>query len=675
MAETAAPEEAEGHEGGYKAAHLAPEARRDWLLRVPRRGRPAGLAGWPATASVSLLATVLSWRSEAWRPVVAGLSSWQSGIALAFLHHLQWGRQVVFTFGPYGFVEDILPISHLTAALALAYVLAMSWGLGALVVAGLRKTWELLPAGAGAWAVLVIAGNFVEAPELGLGLALGLCLAALRRPGGPGHSRLSGGALASRRHIALVGLLGALAGFQLLVEANVGLVTAWLAAISALGAGPRRSRGAVVAASSLTGTFLVAWVAAGQSLGNIASYFRASWSVVAGYSAAMATSPGRRAEDYFAVVDLALLGAVYALALRGRPLGEKAAVSLALLGWVWEALKEGFVRHDLHDLVFFSLVLTALALARLPGKFAALQLGAIALAASLACAARGEPPPQMASPIEDVRALYQEVRDLAVASHWARVERRAYDTVLYTGDHLSRAALRALAGHTVAAAPVEEAIAFAYHEFRWGPEPVLQSYSAYTSYLDRLDANFLGSKDAPERILYQPFAIDGRLPAWEPPAAMLAMYCHYSPLHVAAGKWLLLGRTPDRCGAPNLLAKARAYTGQWAKLPPVPQGMVLAATFSMSAPFSAQVEDVLLKGPESHVEINDLHGRVTSYRFITGTAADLHALLVPSSLGYPAADLPPAAKQIRFVGGGWQAGRGHVLITFYALPVHRARLR
>ena len=57
--------------------------------------------------------------------------------------------------------------------------------------------------------------------------------------------------------------------------------------------------------------------------------------------------------------------------------------------------------------------------------------------------------------------------------------------------------MTALAGHTLAAETLEDGITFAYPGLRWDPEPVLQSYSAYTSYLDKLDASFLSSPGRP----------------------------------------------------------------------------------------------------------------------------------------------------------------------------------
>ncbi|HXC63877.1 MAG TPA: hypothetical protein VNZ67_05940, partial [bacterium] len=171
---------------------------------------------------VSALATLFSWKTSAWPRVSAGVNSWQAALSLGFTQHLQWGPQAVFTFGPYGFVENVLPFSHLTAGLGLLYALAITWGLAALIVSALRKPWGLLPAGVVAWAALGIAANLLEAPQLGLATALGLALASFR-------------ASTTRARLILLGALGALAGFQLLVEINVGLVTTALLVVAVAG--------------------------------------------------------------------------------------------------------------------------------------------------------------------------------------------------------------------------------------------------------------------------------------------------------------------------------------------------------------------------------------------------------------------------------------------------------
>jgi hypothetical protein len=624
-------------------------------------GRPGRSLGWLAVALVSALATLFSWRTDPWRPVFAGLSSWQEGLALGFEHHLQWGPQVIFTFGPYGFVEDILSMFWVTAALGLLYALVVTWGLAALIVSALRTPWGLLPAGVVAWASVTIAANLLEAPELALAMALGLALASLR-------------ATSERGRLGLLGALGALAGFQILVEINVGIVTAALAAMTVVGATeaspgawrehPRVRAGLVagVAFLAVLGTVLVA---AGQSVSNFASYVHGSLEVALGYAPAMGSSGGRQAEDWYAVVDVVLLAGVFALALVGRPAREKAAVSLMLAGWAWEAVKEGFVRHDL---TFFGLFVVALCLARLPRSLVPLQAGTIALAALLACTANGGPPPSLHSPREAAAALVQEVGDLVVQSRWHHQEAVAREQVRLTGATLAPDLLTSLRGYSVANEPWEDALSVAYPQLRWDPLPVLQSYSAYTSYLDDLDASFLSSSRAPQRLLYRPAALDLRDPFWDPPTALEAMYCHYEQLGVS-GQSQVLARVSDRCGQARVIGVARATFGQPIPVPPA-RGEMEVATFSVSSPLWARAEGVLLKPPQLQMTTwAEGTTKPTTYRFISGTAGDAHVLAAPASLGYSRQFAPPTLVRLQVTGGGWTRGQGAVRVTFLAVPM------
>ena len=533
----------------------------------------------------------------------------------------------------------------------------VTWGLAALVIGALRRSWGLLPASVAAWAAVTIAASVLEAPELALAGALGLALACL-------------GAKSQKARLTMLAALGALAGFQLLVEVNVGLVTAGLAVLAVAGSAGRWGRPALTAAVPFVAVVVLALVAAGQSLSNLASYLRGALAVAAGYGSAMGSSGGRGAENWYAALDAALVVAVFVLALRGAAARAKVVVVIMLAGWGWETLKEGFVRHDQHDLTYLALFMLALGLARLPRHFVPVQALSMALAALLACVANGGVPPSLGSPVENVRALAQEVTDLAAGGRWARVQAIARYQVRATGDALHPGLVKSLAAGTVAVEPWDDAVSFGYPQLRWQPEPVLQSYSAYSAYLDGLDASFLSSPRAPRHILYQPVALDGRGPFWDSPAAMVALYCHYRQVSVSS-PWQVLARAPDRCGPAQVIGQVRAHFGQPITVPSRPGRLVLAS-FSLASPLLARAEGLLLKPPELHVTTwTSRGGTGTVYRFVPGTAADDHVMRAPSSLGYSPSFSPPAVRRLEVTGGGWPPGQGRVIVSFLAVPMGR----
>ncbi len=619
----------------------------------------AGLAGgWPGVAVVSFLATVLSWRPYTWRSVYAGIDpSWEVGLTMGFMRHLQWGPSVVFTFGPYGFVDGIFPFYHLTAFVSVLYAVAVVWGLAALVVSALRPSWGLLGAGVAAWAGLTIAASKAGYSDVAAATALGLALAALA-------------AQQPRARLTFLGILGALTGFQLMVKTNDGLLGLGLLLVVIVLGGMDWQRALAAGALPVLAVFFTGWLAAGQSLGNVASYVRGSLSVAVGYSSAMQISKGRGAEDFYAVLVCALLVLLYALSVRGEPRRYQLAVLVLLCGWLWAALKEGFVRHDNHDLTFFGLALVAVLLARLKRSLVPLQAGIFGVTAVIFCVAANTVPEQLHSPGATTSAFFQDIGEVLGTAGFGHAQETARRQFLSSGDTLPPAVLSLLEGHTVAVEPVENSIIYAYPQLDWDPEPVLQAYTAYTGYLDRLDARFLGSSRAPERILYQPWAvIDGRDKFLDPPATLESMYCHYLQVP-APGPAQVLARTADRCGQPVELSRVSAHFGASVAVPSEPGKMVMA-TFSFEVPLRAKVEGIVLKPPTMSLTAwtGGPRSRPKAFRFIPGTAGDQHVLSVPASLGYSAAFTPPDIKKLALSGGGWSRGQGRYTVTFYAVPL------
>ncbi|MGA3221492.1 MAG: hypothetical protein ABSE77_20870 [Acidimicrobiales bacterium] len=596
--------------------------------------------------------------------------SWQAGLAMGFTLHVQWGPSLVFTFGPYGFTDYIIDFYHLTAFIAVVFGLAVTWGLAALIISALRNSWGLLGAGVAAWAAIAIASSVTGYSaiaiasgvtgysDLAAGTALALALASLRTE-------------QAKHRLVLLSLLAALAGFQLLAKFNDGLVILGLVIVSVAFASNKRLLASLVAGVPLVGVALVAWLAAGQSLTNLASYVRGSLSVAAGYSSAMG-SPGTLRKEVAAVLVAGLLAGIFALALRRRPHREQAATVIMLAGWGWAILKEGFVRADGdHVSTFFGLVVVALCLVRLKRSLVTFQAGAMVLAALVACLAAGGLPRQLHSPVASASAFANELGATVLPGHFAQAQASARSEFLSTGGALRPATLALLEGHSIAVEPTEDSVVYTYPQLHWDPEPVLQGYSAYTTYLDHLDAAFLASSRAPQRILYQAgWVIEDRDPYFDPPAALESMYCHYIQI-AAPGSSQVLARVPDRCGRAVLIGRTTAHFGQAVTVPQVPGKMVLA-TFSLTTPLKAKIISLFLRSPRVEVHVWTTSRRSATYRFIPGTAQDVHVLSAPASLGYSPLFTPASVHRIDLSGDGWQAGGGEVGVTFYALSVARS---
>ncbi len=636
----------------------AGEAWTSARLRWQARQRP--LPRWSSNLLTAGLVTVLDW--SAWAGLRPGLDiSWQAGTAYAFTHHLQWGPQVDFTYGPYGFAGFLQPLYLPTALVSFLYILVVTWLLAALLVTGMRRYWGLLGAGVATWAVVGAAwavGRSADfAPVVGLGMAFLLVQERSQR---------------AREWLA-VGA-GALLGFSVLVKFSdaVGLVAVVLVApLGAATSWAGRARTVLAGTGASVGAFLGGWLVAGQALGNLVPFARVSLSLAEGYSAGMGTPLVERAAGWWAALAVVALAVVTAAALARQRPATRVAVGVMLAAWCWAVVKDGFVAGN-HYPGFFRLVLCAVALLavlRAPRRVFVAGLsvvGVIALALTVV--------PRL-DPLLSARNFVSEVADMASPARFAALEASSRRTVARR-EGVQRAA-RLVDGHTVAFEPWEDLLAWDLTRTKWDPEPVLQSYSAFTLSTDRMDASFISSGAAPQRILYQHrrTGFAGRDQYMDPPATTVAVYCHYAQLAVK-GQWQVLEKVPGRCGPAHVLGVAHVHFGQPVHVPPAAPGQLVVARFEMRASAFDRVEGLLLRPPLTYLTTwgsvapgtrRGHHG--SRHLFVTGTAADDHVLAAPASLGYSPEFRPPDVHWLELSGDGYARGSGDITVTFLAVPM------
>ncbi len=608
---------------------------------------------------VAAVVTVLDW--GAWARARPGLDiSWQAGTAYAFVHHLQWGPQVDFTYGPYGFAGFLQPFYLPTAVVGFLYILVVTWALATLLVTGMRRYWGLLGAGVVTWALLGAAwavGRSADfAPVVGLGLGF-LMVQQRARP--------------ARDTLALAA--GTLLGFSVLVKLSDVVVLALIVVAVPLGmAAPwgERARTALLVLGGALAAFLTAWLAAGQAIGNLLPFARASVSLAAGYSANMGTALAHASIAWWGAVGVLVLAVVAAATMARHGRRARAAVGVMTAIWCWAAAKDGFVAGN-HYPGFFRLLLAAVALMAVLG--APRKAFTVGLASMAALTMAMSVVPRL-DPAQSARAFVGEVVDMASPGRFAALEASGRRAVA-RGDRVGPVA-PLLDGHTIAVEPWEDLLAWDLPRATWDPEPVLQSYSAFTSFTDRLDASFISSAAAPERLLYQHrrWGFAGRDPSMDPPATTVAVYCHYVQLAVS-GQWQVLQRVPDRCGHPHVIGVVHTHFGEPVRTPVAP-GRLVVASFSLRPTLADRIEGLLVRPPLTYIttwsRLAPGPGRAhdgTRYLFVTGTAADEHVLEAPPSLGYSPRFWPVRARWAQLSGDGYANGQGDITVTFRAIPI------
>lgn len=109
----------------------------------------------------------------------------------------------------------------------------------------------------------------------------------------------------------------------------------------------------------------------------------------------------------------------------------------------------------------------------------------------------------------------------------------------YKGYELPKDILSYISTNTVTIYPWEISYIIS-NKLNFKPMPIFQAYSAYTPYLDKLNADFFDNESAPEYIIFEWEAIDFRLPFTDTPLTFQKIYDNYYLYNVYDAKYMLL---------------------------------------------------------------------------------------------------------------------------------------
>ncbi len=658
---------------------------------------PAGRDAWrrvaPVATSSITMGVLLAWAS--W-PITAaqlvpqfGLDpSWQASLAMAAHRHLHFGTEVVWTYGPLGFLTTRQLYFPLQAFAALWFHFGLATATFAVLVAALRRHTSLPVAVVVAYAAGFPMAAIWGGEEVLLPLALVIAVRVLSRPS------------ESTRLLPWL-TLGALTAFMALEKLGL---AGGIGAVTVIALGCSASRGRLrnigVTAASFSVGFPVGWFGTGNRVGNLAAYARSAREAAVGYPA-MALDPVAGYHRFVIVAGLVAIAviamaATYARRLRYPPVetdrepglpgdGERVAFPAAagMVGAtalvLWLLFKEGFVRQIQHQVVFFAaipLIIAAFVLGPAPtprdeertrpATRSGVRLVVALLVASLiAFASFGPVPATFADPITSARGFLGTLRGIALASrrhdvvNAARAAQQSYYAI-------PPAMLARIGSSTVDVDPVEQSVAWAYPTLHWKPLPTLQSYFAYTGALDRLNVDAIDSRHAPQFILRQrPWTIDGRRADFDAPATRIAIECNYRPV-AATSRWQLLEHTDGRCGTPRELGRVHVRFGESVTVPGAAADEMVVARIDLHLPWWWRLADTLYKPPMITMRVDDA---AVASRFLAGTASQPHLMAPARTTDFrpPFRAFPIHTFELG-VAGTSSAGYS-ATITFSAIPM------
>ncbi len=491
--------------------------------------------------------------------------SWSGVLVYAHETGLQFGRDIVFTYGPLGLfsISCFLPQA---AVARMVFEVAMGLGIASglcLVAWRMAFPWRCVLLGFFIFVSMPLHwGGDALLVDLGI-FAWGL-LCFLES--GPRLTMLT-------VPLVVLVVIGALMKFTFLVT---GLFTIVLLA-SDLALRGRRA----LAAGILIGlvlAFSLGWLLLGQSLTGVGAFLSTSYSVADGYNRAMGSDYGDVTLILIMVATALAAAAIRCLFNPGSGTRFDALRRALLLFWIAGLLfvnwKHVCVRADFYhvELLFGFMPLVAICMQALPAsrRRAALWSSVAGLlclfAAVLIISSQID---EKFFPFNCIKTTWSNMSKsssvLLAPAQYLRGKTEAFDAE-QKREQLPKIS-STLGRATADVFGQNQAYAFA-NKLNYEPRPVFQSYSAYSRQMMALNEQFYLSPNAPEYVLFNLQPIDGRFPALEDAFVLRDLLINYQ-LAFSEGDFLLLQRKSAAAARLTLIKEGTIRVGEKLDLSPL----------------------------------------------------------------------------------------------------------
>ena len=456
---------------------------------------------------------------------------------MAFVERLQFGRDIVFTFGPWGFLYGgYHPATHWISVFVWAVLAAVFWWAAWRVVTHFFKN----PLVSWFWMMAVI----------GLASITPFLYMDARLTAWPLLLLVFHFSVEKRPFTLTEAMLVVSLALLSLVKHSIFTIAVVTVLIIAADNVLRQRRFPWIVLAFAGGIFFF-WVSAGQGLNWFALYLRGASEIVSGYTEAMMWPQPTDKVDIIrfwevAIAVCALVG--YVVCKQHRLFGLLPLLGFAFV--VFAAFKHGYVRHDAHEIPATNLLLFA-ALLWLPAAWCLVWQGRRWLIPAVVL------PLVFATPLASLslRRYYANnslfsvlAQQLSVQSLFAPVKRLSEDRQQsFRSFEAYAAGLKAgtfpnLDIHGSADVyPLSLTLALPLG-LTCRPRPIFESFSAYTPTLAEINAAHLRSDRAADHVLFDVWTIDGRFAAQDDSLSWRELLTRYDITGVA-GRYILMAKS------------------------------------------------------------------------------------------------------------------------------------
>ncbi len=530
-----------------------------------------------------------------------------------FANSIQIGRDVLFTYGPLGFLEwpqpqgnNLLYANVIYSTVHLVFIYCLLW---------LGMTGRSLRGQFGVFLVVLFVSYLLPAfmyLKLVFLVAILLLLHFVKR-----HFFLFVAAICSGVLALLIrstyGILG------LLMLLSYALYLAYTQRQSTFVVG------AVVGVSAVT---IAAWLLIYGNLAGLLAYIRGILEFSSGNSSAMTLSPQN---NWLAMTGFAVLLLYLPFSMRQK----EARIAFIVFGLaVMAYLKYTFSREGWSLNYFFAYLLVAFSILilfvpRLHIRHYAIMFASLLLfGVNMKRVGDFNPFGYIWSQVQnnfENRSTVAVLKALIDYKGQARILLAESEKRLQP-QKLSDQTRAVIGKSSVDAYPYELSYVMA-NGFNWHPRPVIQSYIAYTPYLDTQNAYFFRSTKAPDYLLWEAFqgdiqsdSIDNRYVLNDEPLAMFEILGRYSPL--ASDGNVVVMKNNGRQGfmPPRNAGTTSSKWGQWITVPVLQGCAALRSRLGYSRTWIGKVKRAIYKEEEFFIEYRLDNGNILKHRLVIDNA-------------------------------------------------------
>jgi hypothetical protein len=470
-------------------------------------------------------------------------SSWIIGLNIASLENLQFGKDIIFTFGPLGFLWTPLLLNYHLWVSSLVIILITHFLVIGCIFNVIKKAFEKLnyrytfvPMLICVIPILIFANPLYIEYKLLIIASLILYLILT-----------DSSSLKERPYVFI--FIGLLLSIATLIKFNAFFMSTSIMVMFFLCC-------ILVKKNLKYGTYLLTtyfiflisiWIVTGQDIYNLVNYFYNGIEISNGYTEAL-SYPGPGWQVFLGIFCLCIF--IFTIIPSAKESKKNVLVFLLLnLGILLVSFKHGFIRQDGHQLIFFQICLLLFLLLSIliysyssDRKLKSVNYFNVFLIISLLLTLYHLAPWLLNDSINNKYQDYVLSEKMVDDPGLFEEQVIAHKNLVRDYYPLDKSITKYLENKTVDIFPWDISLAWAYG-LEWSPRPIFQSYSAYTQNLDRINSRHLIGNNSPNNILYSFKSIDERYPPFDEPATFRNVLCNYSFVN-KSGEFLLLTNNP-----------------------------------------------------------------------------------------------------------------------------------